>query len=478
MLLACVASAVLAAAIQRVGEDFLRKGRREEAAGGGRLLRASSWCAVAAGVLYGCYGPLVFHDFFLYRDGPVAHVSTLLVALPLVARGRSEEHEEISSSGDRGRSMRAAWGAFALGLLGGAATLVKQTVLPLALFSLYSDHFQRNPNPRAAAQAAALPAARSAAAACFSSVSSASLFRSASSPRATSRPACRRSRSTRGRRSASSWGNGFGADAHDEPATRDEGDPGGSGRLYVEDAKLVLAGYRQEPLELPKLFLKKLATFFNVFEVPDNANYYFFRDRLKILRILPVFPCVLGIGGVGICAALTRRVLRKEEGLLAFVGILTPLAACLLVQTTSRYRVAVAGPLALGAGLFLLFTLEEIRRHKWRAVTLLAAPAVVLSLVPLLPSTIYDARHRFSDMLVYATLAEAERGPEAAAEEIRRYVEEGGDDRSYDTALRALRYWVKSGRRSQGLVAPEGIAPPERRLRTFPKTSRDALFAH
>jgi hypothetical protein len=37
---------------------------------------------------------------------------------------------------------------------------------------------------------------------------------------------------------------------------------------------------------------------------------------------------------------------------------------------------------------------------------------------------------------------------------------------------------VKSGDRSFALVEPAGIAPPERRLKEFPKTSRDALFAH
>lgn len=110
-------------------------------------------------------------------------------------------------------------------------------------------------------------------------------------------------------------------------------------------------------------------------------------------------------------------------------------------------------------------------------MSLLAGTAAVLSLVSLLPSTIYDARHRFSDTLVYATLAEAELGPEAAAEEIRRYVEEGGDDRAYDTAVRAFRYWVRTGERAHALVEPSGMAPPERRLREFPKTSRDALFA-
>ena len=161
--------------------------------------------------------------------------------------------------------------------------------------------------------------------------------------------------------------------------------------------KIVLEGYKDEPLELPKLFAKKFATFFNSFEVPDNANFYFFRDRLLVLRPLPVFACLLGAGSVGLIAALTRGVLRKDEFLLAVVGILTPLAACLLVQTTSRYRAAVAGPLALGSGLFLFLLLEEIRRRRMRAAWILAGSAGLLSLIPFLPSTIYDARHRYAD---------------------------------------------------------------------------------
>jgi hypothetical protein len=443
MLLACLASACLAAAVQRLGEDFLGKGRQGETAGVGPSLRVASWCAVLAGVLYGAYGPLVFHDFFLYRDGPVAHLSTLLVVLPLVLGGGA---------------------AFVLGLLSGAAVLMKQTVLPLALVSLYSLS-RKSSGGRERGRilffgllGLALPlgllAARNI---------------SAGVP-----PLTFDTRQAIGL----AWGNGFGADATTTtPPHMKELLEAAEGST-LKTAKLVLAGYRQQPLELPKLFLKKFATFFNVFEVPDNANFYFFRDRLGILRVLPVFPCVLGAGLVGLFAALSRGVLGREEGLLAFVGILAPLAACLLVQTTSRYRAGATGPLALGFGLFLLFTLEEIRRRRPRNAGLLALAAGSLSLVPLLPSTIYDARHRFSDSLVYATLAEEERGPEAAAEEIRRYVEEAGDDRAYDTALRLFRYWVRTGDRSHSLVEPAGVAPPERRLREFPKTSRDALFAN
>lgn len=480
MLLACIASACLAAAVQRLGEDFLRMGKKGDATGEARSRRGVAWAAVAAGVLYGAYGPLVFHDFFLYRDGPVAHVSTLLVAWPLIVRGGSEETEERreTSSNDEeeraehGGSMRGATGAFLLGLFGGLAVLLKQTIAPLALASLYA---------LSAASPLSLPSKKSPGSArrrrraLFFGLLGLAIPLGVLAARNISAGVPPLTFDTR-QAIGLAWGNAFGADATTNTPPGMEEILEAAGGSTSKTARLVLEGYRDEPLELPKLFLKKFATFFNVFEVPDNANFYFFRDRLPLLKALPVFPCLLGIGGVGICAALARRVLRKEEGILAFVAILAPLAACLLVQTTSRYRVGAIGPLALGAGLFLLLTLEEIRARRWRAVSLLAGAAGLLSLVPLLPSTIYDARHRFSDSLVYATISEAERGPAAAAEEIRRYVEEGGDDRSYDTALRGLRYFVKSGDRSFSLVEPAGIAPPGHRLTDFPKTKRDYLF--
>ena len=198
--------------------------------------------------------------------------------------------------------------------------------------------------------------------------------------------------------------------------------------------------------------------------MPDNANFYFFRGRLKALGVLPVFPCLLGAGLVGLFAALTRGVLRREEGMLAFVGILTPLAACLLVQTTSRYRVGAAGPLALGAGLFFLFTFEEIRARRSRNALLLAATAGMLSLVPLLPSVIPAGKHRFSDTMVYATLLEGRGDLAGAAAEVRRYLEEGADDQSRDAGIVSLRHWYETGDRSGTNVAPEGLAPPDRRL--------------
>lgn len=448
LLLACVASSAVAAAIQRIGEEFLRKGRGE----GGR---AVLWSAIAGGVLYGAYGPLVFHDFFLYRDGPVAHLSTLLVAFPLIARGGGEER--ISSNGEEGRATRGGWSALFLGLLGGAAVLLKQTTAPLALASLYCLSLD-SPSKKSSGGAQrrrkvflfgllglAVPlgvlAVRNV---------------SAGVP-----PLTFDTRQAIGL----AWGNGFGADATTNPPPGMEEILDEAAGSTSKTARLVLAGYREAPLELPKLFGKKLATFFNAYEVPDNANYYFFRDRLKILGMLPVFSCLLGIGGIGICAALARRILRKEEGALAFVGILVPLAACLLVQTTSRYRVGAIGPLALGTGLFFLFTFEAIRHRRLREASLLGLAAGALSLFPLLPSVIPAGKHRFSDTLVYATLVEAQEGPAAAAREIERYLAEGGDDPRRAVGIPAVRYWAESGDRSNTLVEPEGIAPPDRRVR-------------
>jgi hypothetical protein len=446
LLLACVTAALLARAVENLGTrtgdtgDFLRK---EDGLG-------APLAAIVAGLLYGLYGPLVFHDSFLYRDGPVAHLSTLLLVAPFLGdRGKEKNREdrEISSKGIQK--------AFFVGLLGGLAMLLKQTVAPLALVSILllskkapggalSRSFPRRRLLFAGLLGLAIPLAGLAARNMAVGVP----------------PLTFDTRQAIGL----AWGNGRGADATTTPPQTMKAIFDEAQGSTLKTAKLVLAGYRDAPLELPKLFLKKLATFFNRFEVPDNANFYFFRDRLKILFFLPLFGCVLGAGFVGLFAALTRGVLRKEEFALAIVAILTPLAACLLVQTTSRYRIGVAGPLAFGSGLLVLITFEEIRRRGLRAAGLLAAAVGVVSFVPLLPSAIPDGKHRFSDTIVYATLVEARVSPEAAKAEIERYLREGEDDGMRQIGMRSAAYWL-TGDRSNTRVAPEGIAPPDRRVR-------------
>jgi hypothetical protein len=438
LLLACVASAALSLAVFGLAEereDLPGRGRGE-----GHPARGVFAAALFAGLAYGLYGPLVFHDGFLLRDGPVAHLSTLLLFWPLLARERT-----------------GARGAFALGLLGGAAILLKQTLAPLALVSLFSLLHSPSKTSPGGAKRRSLSLFLVG----FLGLSSPILLLAARNISAGVPPLTFDTRQSVGL----AWGNARGADATtSEPALMGEILAGARGST-LRTAQLVFEGYREAPFDLPKLLTKKFATFWNAFEPPDNANYYFFRDRLGILRMLPVFSCLLGAGLVGLFAALSRGVLRRAEGLLALVAILTPLSACLLVQTTSRYRVAMAGPLALGAGLFLLFLIEEMRNRRLRDASLLALTAGALSLVPLLPSTIPAGRHRFSDTLVYATLLEARVSPEAGAAEVDRYLSEGADDRAREAGVRAAQAWLESGDRSNIGLAPEGVAPKERRFR-------------
>lgn len=444
LLLASAAAAALAAAAQTVSWRFLRRGndghakRDENASSFGVVL-----AGLVAGLLYGLYGPLVFHDGFAYRDGPVAHVSALLLTLPLLARGgESSEGREADSSKRRS-------GAFFLGLLGGLAALLKQTLLPLAVLSLYS---YSKKSPVGVARRRALAAS-------LLGLGIPLVILGARNVATGVPPLTFDTRQAIGL----AWGNARGADATTAAPPTMKTILDEAGGSTSRTARLVLKGYADAPLELPLLWAKKAATFFLAYEVPDNSNWYFFKDQLLILRLFPIFPCLVGAGLVGVFAALTRGVLRKEEGWLVAVAIGTPLAACLLVQTTSRYRIGAVPPLALGIGLFVFLSFEEWRARQRARVLLRGAAALLVSgLSAFLPSPIPAPRHRWADAIVAATLVEARDGPEAGAGEIRRYLKEGTDDSNRAAGERAALVWL-SGDRRFTRVAPEGVAPPGRR---------------
>ena len=451
LLLASAAAAALAAAAQAVAGRFLLKGREgsADAPGGGPSTAGPAVAGAVCGLLYGAYGPLVFHDGFAYRDGPVAHLSALLLVWPLLTPGPEERrgaHEEMSSKRGMGT------GALLLGLVGGLATLLKQTLLPLAFFSVL---LLSKKSPAGAKRTFAL------------GVLGLALPLTALAARNVAVGVPPLTFDTR-QAIGLAWGNGRGADATTAPPPTMKAILDEAGGSTSKTARLVLAGWADAPLSLPALWAKKAATFFLAYEVPDNANWYFFRDRLSTLRLLPVFPCVVGAGIVGLCAALARGVLRREEGWFVAAVIATPLAACLLVQTTSRYRVGVVPPLAVGCGLLVFLFLEEWRaRRRAQVVVLSLAALVVAVLSAYLPSPIPVPRHRWSDTVVAATLTEAREGPAAAVAEIERFRRAGRDDPRYEQGLRALSAW-EAGDRSSARIAPPGVAPPEARYRGAP----------
>jgi hypothetical protein len=266
------------------------------------------------------------------------------------------------------------------------------------------------------------------------------------------------------------WGSAAGADGTTTPtpllgAILDE-----SGGSLGKTVQLIARSHSQDPWGYADLELRKLITFFHVHEIADNANYYYFRDRFSVLWWLPVFPCAVGAGLVGLAAAARRRIVTLLEAGHLAGGILFPLASCLLVSTTSRYRTSIIGVLAIGAGFGLALFVTAVRDASRRQAALGAvALALGWTLVAVLPPVIPVARHRIADAVIGATLTEAFESPEAGAREIGRYLVEGEDDLHRRTGILAAGAWL-AGQRWADVVAPPGVAPVEKRYKRVPRT--------
>jgi hypothetical protein len=420
LLLAVAASAALAAAGTSL---LLRSGR-------------PGWVAMiaglGAGLFHGLYGPLVYLDGFLFRDGPLVNLSALLLALPL-----------LSPSSPRTRSVAA------LGLLGGLTTLLKQTVLPLALAAGAVAVLRESSRERRFRKAAAFLVAF---AFVLAPLVARNLVVGAPAFAFDTRPVV-----------CFPWANARGADGSVDPSPLLLEILREARGSTLRAATLSLATWRDDPAGLVALVGRKLASAFNGAEIPDNASFPFFRERLWWLGVLPVFACLLGTGVAGLVLAARRRIYRPGEAVLVMVAALVPLAACLLVSTTTRYRTAAVAPLALGTGLLLALSAEALRERRVGEVIIPFLGAGILSLQTLLPSPVPCPKSRWSDSLVAATLAEARLSPEAGAAEIRRYLEEGRDDPQRAAGMVAMNRWL-AGNRAIASVAAPGVAPVERRF--------------
>ena len=419
LVLAVTASALLAAAASAL---LLRAGRPA---------RVAVVSGAAAGLLHGLFGPLVFLDGFLFRDGPLVNLSAILLALPL-----------LCGPGPKARSVAG------IGLLGGIATLLKQTVLPLAL-AAGAAMVLREVVPRRRVRLAA--AFLLAFVVSLAPLVARNVAVGAPAFAFDTRPAV-----------CFPWANARGADGSVTPSPlllQVLREARGS---TVRAATLSLASWRDDPAGLVALLGRKLASAFNAAEIADNASFPFFRARLSVLKGLPVFPCVLGTGLVGLFLAARRRLFRPEEGVLVLLAGLVPLAACLLVSTTTRYRSAAIAPLALGTGLLVAYLAGELAVRRPRAIVPPLGAAALLTGLTLLPSPVASPQHRWSDTIVAATLAEARISPEAGAAEVRRYLEEGRSDPRRAVGMVVMHRWL-AGDRTMAQVAPPGVAPPERR---------------
>ncbi len=395
-----------------------------------------SWHSVAVllgGLSYGLYGPLIFHDGFLYRDGPFTHLSTFLLLVPLLVKKR------VSLAF-----------VLAFGLFGGVITLLKQTALPFALFSVCLT---------AVAGVSGRARIGRLAAAVFGVVLPVVplVFRNL----AVGAPAL--AFDTR-QQVCLVWGTARGADGTTAPSPLLgvilEEAQGSTGKLV----RLILESYRDDPMGLVDLEIRKLISFFNALEIPDNANYHFFLDRFAVLWFVPGWAVLLGPGLAGLAFAVRARILTRMEGLLFTVGFLVTLASCLMVSTTSRYRVSVTGILAIGGALGLVVLVEAfLKGHSRTRILQGIVLTVAVSSLAMLPPVVPQTACRYADTLVAATLFEAFESPEAGAGEIARYLMEGEADQYRGDGLLAVSAWL-SGVRATQIDAP-GVAPPGKRYR-------------
>jgi hypothetical protein len=329
--------------------------------------RSSIFAGLVSGLAVGLYAPAVFHDGFILRDGPLLSASVLLVAAPFL------------------RIARTSGGAAVSGLLAGGAILLKQTVVPLSLFSLFAvvsgDHANARRRRVLALSCLAFPL----------------LLLVGRNLAAGASPFAYDTRQ----------GIGFagflsrGSDGTVVPSPLTGTILREANRSTMKAAVLAIQSHAIAPGGFFRLIGRKIATFFHGFEVPDNANFYLFRQHLFPLRFLPVYGCLLGPGLVGLALVFLRRDSGGPERWVIAAALLVPFVSSVLPAMTSRYRLGIAAPLALGAGLLAAWL---VRDGAWRPKVAAAALAVGLSLVTLLPPVIPAARNRGVDEQVLEIL--------------------------------------------------------------------------
>ncbi|MFH1725976.1 MAG: tetratricopeptide repeat protein [Elusimicrobiota bacterium] len=123
--------------------------------------------------------------------------------------------------------------------------------------------------------------------------------------------------------------------------------------------------------ERPDLFLRrawrKIKLFFNHYEVPDNYNIYFLRDRFVPLLRWPLVPFGVLMPLAVLGMAVSWR--RWREALLLHLLAGVYAFSVVLFHIASRYRLPVVPFLLPFAGYALVEAFETLRRKRWMGLT-------------------------------------------------------------------------------------------------------------
>ncbi len=133
----------------------------------------------------------------------------------------------------------------------------------------------------------------------------------------------------------------------------------------------------QNPKRALSLLFTKTAMFWNYFEIPDNYNYYFFRQEVPILSLLFVgFGLVAPLGIFGLYLA------RKNPAAWLFmIFILGYMASIVPFHMASRYRLPIVPVLIIFAGYTITRTVEALRSKALKPAALGLVAVAILALL-------------------------------------------------------------------------------------------------
>ena len=137
------------------------------------------------------------------------------------------------------------------------------------------------------------------------------------------------------------------------------------------------------------LTFKKAAVLLNDFEVPDSSIFNVTREFIPILRILPTFGWIIGLGLLGIGLCLTRY----DQSQLPLGFAAAHALSVLMTYNFGRFRVGLVPLLMLFAAHGVVWIIDGLLQsrsnHRRRPVFCLCASASI-SAIALLPPIDYD----------------------------------------------------------------------------------------
>ena len=150
---------------------------------------------------------------------------------------------------------------------------------------------------------------------------------------------------------------------------------------------LLRARLAEEPGFLPRILARKTRIFFNAWDAPDNADYYFVRRYVPALRTIAVGPALiytLGFLGVILTARRWRRLVPLYVFALAFA------ASIIVVFVSGRFKLPFLALLCVFAGAVVPYALEHIRARRYEMPLGAAVVAALLAVLfwPRVPAAV------------------------------------------------------------------------------------------